>query len=176
MTNEEHIEDRYFRLLTDFIGLKGQEDLLGQFHDTPFVWVIPNDVNRAEDGRELRIELLHRLDATDHEIALIDDDDVSVLEVLAALAQRASFQTDTSILSWFETFLFNLELESLPEATQSFIVDDTLADWMSRDIEYDGTGGLFPLKDPPIDQRKVEIWYQMSAYIIEFLESKGFFT
>lgn len=175
MKNEDDIEDRYFRLLATTVGLEGQEDLLGQLHDTPFVWVIPNDVNRAEDGRELRMELLNDLGADAYEVSVIDAVDVTVLEVLAALARRASFQSEWSLKSWFETFLFNLELESMPKATQSFIVDDTLADWMRRDIEYDGTGGLFPLKNPPLDQRKVEIWYQMSAYIIELLESEGFF-
>jgi hypothetical protein len=30
-----------------------------------------------------------------------------------------------------------------------------------------GTGGLFPLKMPKVNQRRVEIWYQMSAFIEE---------
>ena len=39
--------------------------------------------------------------------------------------------------------------------------------WMNRDIGYDGSGGLFPLKNPPGDERKVEIMYQMYAYVHE---------
>jgi hypothetical protein len=32
-----------------------------------------------------------------------------------------------------------------------------------------GYGGLFPLEEPKEDQRKVEIWYQMMAYLGENL-------
>jgi hypothetical protein len=30
-----------------------------------------------------------------------------------------------------------------------------------------GLGGMFPLEDPREDQRAIEIWYQMMAYINE---------
>ena len=30
-----------------------------------------------------------------------------------------------------------------------------------------GTGGLFPLKRPRVNQRRVEVWYQMSEYLME---------
>jgi hypothetical protein len=36
--------------------------------------------------------------------------------------------------------------------------------------EYDsdgGNGGLFPLNEPNEDQRDVEVWYQMMAYLQE---------
>ena len=36
---------------------------------------------------------------------------------------------------------------------------------MYRRYRGDGRGGLFPLKHPKTDQRQVELWYQLNAYI-----------
>ena len=38
---------------------------------------------------------------------------------------------------------------------------------LAREYSDNGHGGLFPLKNPKKDQRKVEIWYQMTEYINE---------
>lgn len=176
MTREELLEDRYLRQLAQTVGFSGEEDLLCQMHNTPFVWVIPNDSNRCEDGRDFRHSIFTdmNVDGLHH----LDTDDVSVLEVLAALAQRMSFQWDElSMEDCFGLFLTNLELTDFLYSwtgTTSFTVDDLLADWMSRNIEHNGEGGLFPLERPHSDQREVEIWYQMSAYLIEAMENSGF--
>jgi hypothetical protein len=37
----------------------------------------------------------------------------------------------------------------------------------NRDYETDGHGGLFPLRNPPEDQRQVELWYQMGHWMAE---------
>jgi hypothetical protein len=34
-----------------------------------------------------------------------------------------------------------------------------------RTYEPNGVGGFFPLENPNEDQREVELWYQMSAYV-----------
>jgi hypothetical protein len=38
---------------------------------------------------------------------------------------------------------------------------------IERTYQRNGVGGLFPLKRDKKDQRKVELWYQMNAYLIE---------
>jgi hypothetical protein len=38
---------------------------------------------------------------------------------------------------------------------------------VARGYDENGNGGLFPLKNPKEDQRKVEVWMQLNAYIIE---------
>jgi len=38
---------------------------------------------------------------------------------------------------------------------------------LARDYDADGNGGLFPLKNPKKDQRRIEIYYQMNAYVLE---------
>jgi hypothetical protein len=39
-----------------------------------------------------------------------------------------------------------------------------------REYFPSGKGGLFPLENPREDQTKVEIWYQMHAYVMENYE------
>jgi len=39
-----------------------------------------------------------------------------------------------------------------------------------RDYHADGRGGFFPLTNPDTDQTKVEIWYQMNAYVTEMTD------
>lgn len=173
MTHESVLKDRYFRWLCDFLGWYSEEDLLGQLYDTPFIWVVPNDANRAEDGLDLRDRLLQDHKAPLRLRNLLSDDEVSVLEVLAALALRASFLGDQSLEEWFVIFLENLGLKE--ESCDERRVDAILTDWMTRNIEPNGVGGLFPLEHPPEDQRKTEIWYQMNAYIQEDMEASGFF-
>lgn len=156
----------YFGRLLDLVEYDGDEYLMKQLHQTYFVWVIPMDDNRAEDGLELR----SRLD-------YISDEDCSVLEMLIALAERASHQYGGSPLEWFGTFLENLDLLQFTDGSvyNEYYVDEILHKWMTRDIQPDGSGGLFPLRHPPQDQRETEIWYQMSAYIIEEMDAEGFF-
>ena len=45
--------------------------------------------------------------------------------------------------------------------------DGGLDGFINRQYEANGEGGLFPLKGVCEDQREVEIWYQMNAYLYE---------
>jgi hypothetical protein len=46
-------------------------------------------------------------------------------------------------------------------------IQDVLDTIIFRTYKYDGRGGLFPLREGKEDQRRVELWYQMCAYILE---------
>jgi hypothetical protein len=46
-------------------------------------------------------------------------------------------------------------------------VNQILTNLVERTYQKNGKGGLFPLKQPAKDQRRVEIWYQMAAYLNE---------
>ena len=101
------------------------------------------------------------------------DLDCSMLEMLIALSDRTAFQTDGRLEEWFWRFMHNLELDrysdDLYEISIQEEVEDTLTRVIWRKYAQDGTGGLFPLRHPDHDQRKIELWYQMSAYILEGL-------
>ena len=46
---------------------------------------------------------------------------------------------------------------------------------VERRYKRSGEGGLFPLKNAAKDQRKVEIWYQLSSYLLEnYVDNEDF--
>lgn len=96
----------------------------------------------------------------------------SMLEMLVALGRRLSFQMEGESRFWFWTLLENVGLDKFNDRfyktdKQAEEVDEVLQRIIWRNYAEDGSGGLFPLKHPDEDQRKVEMWYQMSAYILE---------
>lgn len=143
-------------------------NLLRYLFKKEFVWVIPNDDNRLEDGRDLRVEFL--LDER------IEDEDenwmhmgCSMLEMLVALSRRLSFEAEGEPKGWFWHLMKNLRFERYNDSTEidERALDDALDRVIWRTYRRDGRGGLFPLKSTKEDQRKVEIWYQLSAYLLE---------
>lgn len=142
--------------------------LFKQLYTKEFVWLIPNDDNRVEDGRDLRYEFLHEFG-----IERVDshwmDLGCSFLEMLIALCRRLSFEADGDVANWFWHLLHTLHLSEytddfdLPEQD----IDDILDVVIWRTYRRDGHGGLFPLKRPRQDQREVELWYQLNAYLME---------
>lgn len=135
-----------------------------------FVWIIPNDDNRCEDGKDLRYDFLRSQG--------IDPDDVSplwlheacsMLELFVGLAKRLAFITNAEPSEWFWELLENLDLRKyndgvhIPERQ----VKDKLDRVIFRTYRRSGHGGLFPLEHPRENQREVELWYQLNAYLQE---------
>jgi len=138
-----------------------------------FDYSIPNDYNRADDGIQLRSRYTRETS-----ISLPDLGDCTMLEFLVGLAIRwnDTMYDNTHpdcVPEYFWNLIKNLELDT---NTDDFIleenaVDDIVAGFTilnDRLYGYDGSGGgLFPLQNPHEDQTKVEIWYQMMAYLTE---------
>jgi hypothetical protein len=143
-------------------------NLLSLLFDKDFVWFVPNDDNRIEDGRDLRIEFLE-----ENEIQLGDDiwlrGNCSVLEVFIGICRRLEFETGRESQDWFWELMENLDLRHYND--RAHIPRDRIEDILNRVIfrtySYDGRGGLFPLERADRDQRETEIWYQISAYVLE---------
>lgn len=139
--------------------------LLRELHNTEFVWLVPNDDNRAEDGLDLRLEFLRE--------ANLEPDfgwsnvGCSIFEMFIAFARRLEFETDQPLREWFWIFIDNLGLSSCNDATYpgAVNVDDILYKFVWRTYDYNGQGGMFPLQKADRDQRKVEIWYEFCAYL-----------
>lgn len=171
------LDDEYFEWLYSLIGAVRNRNpartywrLARQLFTKEFVWLIPNDDNRMEDGRELRLEFLEAQGYSDvnHEWMNLG---CSMLEMMIALGRRASFESEKAPIDWFGIFLNNLELDQYNDANytprDADHIEDVLDTVIYRNYSPDGQGGLFPLQYPDGDQRKVELWYQMSAYILE---------
>ena len=148
--------------------------LLNILYKTEFVWLVANDDNRMEDGRDLRREFVE-----DYDIDHPDDDwmhiGCSMLEMFIGLSRRLSFEDeeehDTTV-DWFWHLMANIGLrvftdhelcDDQQEAYVSYILEEVI--W--RNYQSNGRGGLFPLRNPQEDQREVELWYQLSSYLME---------
>jgi len=163
----KQIEYDYYEWLIAQIHIpngRSYRDLFEIMHNLEFVWTVPNDDNRVQDGMDLRAEFL---DGSHHSFGLTG---VSFLEVLIGLSRRVAFTAGGNADEWAWKLMKNLRLpkcsDPLNEA-KIHRVNDILDAVIWRTYERDGKGGFFPLQDPLEDQTKVEIWYQMNAYVIE---------
>lgn len=170
----EPIESTYFNwLVAKVIQLKNPTPsltfwrLLQELHQTEFVWLVPNDDNRVQDGLDLRPEFLREL-SMDEDV-LFDGLGCSVLEMLIAFARRIEFDTDEPLSDLFWGFVENMGLKRFNDASYDVrVVVDILTIFIWRTYNFSGAGGgMFPLHKPKRDQRKVEIWYQYCDYVID---------
>jgi len=170
------LEDSYFTWLYGQIGVihaknpsRTHWSLAKQLHTKEFVWFIPNDDNRREDGRDLRFEFLVEQDIEDPGPTWMGLG-CSMLEMLLGLARRLSFEADEGeAYDWFWQLLDNLDIAHYSDDRYTnkvyAEVEEVLDRVIWRTYAPDGRGGLFPLSETHDDQRKVEIWYQLAAYL-----------
>lgn len=144
--------------------------LLRQMYKKQFVWIVPNDDNRMEDGLELRREFLEQCEVKNPDPNWIDLG-CSMLEMLIAFSRRLSFEAEGEPRVWFWHLVEVVDLYQYNDKKYNEearrIIDETLDRIIFRTYDPDGRGGLFPLRNPPVDQREVELWYQASAYLVE---------
>ncbi len=161
--------------------LRGLVDRPGSFYDILFdaAWnwtyeyFVLHDANRAEDGLRLRERFEYETSTI-----LPDLGECRMLEFLVALAIRLDESTydwdnpgQTS--EWFWKMIFNLGLQRFDDTYSNDPyehITEAFDGINFRLYNEDGTdGGLFPLGRPREDQRQVEVWYQMMAYLSENL-------
>ena len=142
--------------------------LLKLLYTKEFVYLVSKDENRVEDGKELRYRFLDEEGIED-----VDPNwmhlPCSMLEMMIGLAGLLSFEADRTPHSWFWEMIQNLGLDGYNDRKHIPVreVDDILDRVIWRNYDRDGHGGLFPLRHSERDQRRIELWYQMSAYLIE---------
>lgn len=141
-----------------------------QLYTTEFIWFIPNDDNRVEDGRELREEFMREegidADISQEWLHL----GCSMLEMLIALSRRLSFAAEGQPRAWFWHLMKNLGLDEINDAVQPYPevrVSNVCDRVIFRTYDKNGHGGLFPLQNAQENQQKVEIWYQLAAYLLQ---------
>ena len=146
--------------------------LLKKLYNTDFVSLVNFDGNRVYEALEIRREYFAYIcENPDYDLA--DLVAWNMLELLISLAVRAENMTFDSenymtIYEWFWHLLGNLGLDSMTnDRFDGMICDSVLSIFIYRKYDSDGKGGLFPLKNTKNDQRRVEIWYQLSEYINE---------
>lgn len=158
----------YFMWLVRKIRAKDHMEfgaLLRALSSKDFYSLIPLDDNRALDGLAYRHEYK---DLTGNEPP---GGNCSVLEVMIGLAERMSYilydpdiDNDDQIHIWFWEIFNNLKLDPFDNLLENM---DKINFWLDRKYTEDGCGGLFPLQNTIEDQRDIELWYQMQAYLNE---------
>lgn len=169
------IDELYFKWLYCQVGSVLEKNpsrsyfkLLGLLHEKDFVWIVPHDDNRAEDGRGLRREFLEYEDIHSPDPVWMRYP-CSMLELLIGLSRRLNFLTDAEPRVWFWQLMENLGLDKYNDNTlvPDVEIDKVLENVIWRTYDRKGRGGLFPLRRPHEDQRDVELWDQMHAYLLE---------
>lgn len=144
--------------------------LMEILHNTPFVYVIDRDINRADDGLYLRNDFYEYMNLDEN---FMFGREACVLEVLAALAYRMETEyvgdpEDPKVGKIFCEFVKNLGLNRFTnDRMDADLVAKIVKKWMMRDIKFHGECGIFPLKITNRDQRSLELWSQMQEYITE---------
>lgn len=182
----DEVFDEYFACLCGLVGADDPDcsykNLCWVLMDIPFKVVLGMDENRSMDAQGLRADFIsnHRLEYPNIAFMDVRYSSIRVFEVLIALAYRINDDVmwdpdkgDRAII-WFWEMIQNLQLDHFEDSDEGWktsqndqICRRIVQIWIDRDYNYDGFGGLFPLKHPQKDQRNVEIWYQMHAYFLE---------
>lgn len=141
-------------------------NLFRQLHSMEFIWLVPNDDNRVQDGRALRYEWGSETSAPETEWATPG---CSFFEMMIGLSRRMAFEAEGNSETWFWHLIENLGLQSCTDQYDydRDEVDGRINAVVWRTYDRHGRGGLFPLRRARRDQREVELWYQMSAYLLE---------
>lgn len=180
-TFKNKVQDEYFEWLYDIVSKqRAHEDisyrkLFMLLHDIEFTFVIPNDVNRAKDGIDLRYKFSIYNDYDPYMINRdILDGPCSVLEMMVALAIRCeeAIMYDTTYGDrtgqWFWGMLNNLGLGHMIDSKfNERVAKHKIYDFLDREYFPDGRGGLFWINDCEEDLRNVEIWTQLCWYLNE---------
>lgn len=175
----EPLDEKYFKWLYRQVAPVRLNDpkqsywkLFRILHTKEFIWLIPNDDNRMEDGRDLRYEFMTKKNVEADEDWL--DLGCSFLEMLLALCHRLSFEAGGSTRDWFWQLMENLNLHAFNDnhfqlSQQEVYVHSVVDTVIWRSYRKTGRGGLFPLSSVRRheDQREVELWYQLSSYLLE---------
>lgn len=174
----DKIKKAYFRWLYERVkGDSRSYLLLCAYLDTvPFFWNVPNDGNREQDAIRQR-EIFISEDGFDFhsdELDIFYDSQVSVFEVLVALCSRLDYNVEKGESGWFYELLQNLGISWAVDDEFKYRlgargeVDSAISTMMRRRYDFNGHGSLFPLRHrPKKSMTKVELWYQMMAYLEE---------
>jgi len=169
MTVVGELDDQYLGWLIHSLGAEDYSQLCFIMQKIVFDTSVPNDDNRAAEGKDLRRQFLemNRFHKSVYYMWLAPP--ASIFETLAALTAHAEFMTSIPKNEWFMIFLSNLQLDGARDVGWTNLTARramrALEAFNNRRYLPDGRGGLFPIENPEYDMRTIEIWYQMCAFI-----------
>ena len=155
---------------------RNYKKLLNYLFQKDFNYKHPMDSNRLEDGINLRYHYGTSRRYSSTEVAnILDVFPCSILEMIVALSIRCeeSIMCDDigdRTSKWFWEMIHSLGLENMHDNyfNENFC-DLVIRKFLDREYAYNGKGGLFTIQNPKQDMRNVDIWYQMCAYLNEYV-------
>lgn len=185
---KDAMTNRYFRWLVDIVChdqykpyRRSHRRMLQYLFERDFdLFIIDADFNRAEDGINLRSRFGDDLLLPEKDVKRYLNGPCSVLEMMVGLAVRCEthIMSDSSAGNrtgrWFWEMVSNLGLDDLNDQNYDECAADLAIDGLiNRDYRRDGKGSLFWVKNSREDLTRVEIWYQMCAYMSDILNEEG---
>lgn len=172
---QDDVVNEYFEWLVSITcadeEIVSYRKLLTYLHRTEFIYSMPMDGNRADDGIYLRYRFAH---------GYLQDDDAeycingpcSVLEMMLALAIRCeeNIMDDPTMgdrtAQWFWGMISSLGLGGMYDTNfDIYKVERIIERFLDHDYEPDGRGGLFTIRNFEYDMRTLEIWHQLCEYL-----------
>ena len=158
--------------------------LMEYLYSCPFTSSYANDCNRVQDGVDLRFQFIDSLNSspeylkyTYHDVYKYLTHDCNMLEMMAALAQKCEdhIMGDPEIGDrsgeWFWGMLKNTHLDSMSDEFFDISeVETIVSNIIHHNYAPNGEGGLFSVRNPDIDMRQAELWYQMNWYLGELYD------
>lgn len=179
------IEKDYFNWMlgkiegTDKRRLKSHFRLLKCLHEIEFEETLPMDVNRYEDGIDLRYRFAYEAGLDRRFVASeIDTGASSILEVMVALALKCEEHImdnnkDDRMHVWFWNMVKSLGLYDMTDDVfNRDYVEEVIDRFIDHKYEKNGKGGLFTIDNFAGDMRKEEIWYQMMYYLNQVIKRR----
>lgn len=172
-TNKTYFEWLYSLVEEANPGGKPFRRLMADLHHAEFISSVPNDDNRAKDGEDLRVQFIDHYESAAQPLV---GRPCTVFEMFIALAYRmkeilVGEPFEMSVGECFWMYVRGLDLEWYDDNNDYHLygegIEMTIKRFVERRYNYSGHGGIFPLKRAKRDQRKTEIWYQMSDYLLE---------
>lgn len=183
MELQDVVENEYFEWLYNYVcknkvhNLVSYRKLFATLYDTEFIFSIPNDINRAIDGEDLRYRF--SLEFENEEgipLPYKIEGPCSVLEMMIALAIKCeeTIMDDPRYgdrtAQWFWRMMSNLGLGLMTDDVYDRdYVKEKIDIFLNREYDPDGKGGLFYIRDCAEDLRNVEIWAQLCWYLDKFV-------
>lgn len=180
----ESVRETYIQWLYSKVGGTDRKynhfwRVIRRLHQREFYFIVPNDVNRVEDGKALRGEFADEYQYDVNLIVRALDFPCTMLEMLVAFAVRIDsdimWDPDVGDRSayWFWKMLENAGLNLKKFSDENFDencifeLEELINRVVSRHYNRHGEGGLFPVMETKKDLRRVELWYQMHFWIAE---------
>lgn len=176
---QKHLNDLYFEWICRLTDTRSKNrsrlKLLYHLFEKEFIFILPMDANRADDGTDLRYRFAYENNIDNRIVAeYLDNRPCSILEMITALALKCEehIMDDPEIGNrtgkWFNLMLNNVGLSLMDDSCYDVKTVDRIIDrFLYRKYSANGKGGLFYIRSIDHDMSKIEIWDQMCLYLCE---------